>query len=241
MEVVEGLNNRYVRMLIRENRREGMEGYRSRIVQKNKITHLLRIDKRYIDGAEYFYFDITGLKSMRQLVSEEAMTVEKMNAFIDALEETLQKVEEYLLLQAELCLQPEYVLYDEKHEKWRFMYVPDYEGQQAVDIGELVEVIMDRVDCENEDDLERFYHFYNEVLKSPESMSLSALVRIWDKGGVKFEVPKKELKSVAVISESTTEIDDMRTEEVKPMYKGRIYRVPYHGIKVKAGTEGKLT
>lgn len=229
MEFVEGMNRRYVRIRLQEGLSDGMEGYRSRIILKNKIALFVKADKRHIDGASYFYYDISGLHNLKQVVSVEPVTIEKMNCFVDFLEKVLNGVEEYLLLQKELCLNPEYILYDEKSEEWRLLYIPGYGGNTIEDIDSLLETIMERVDCTSEDDKERFYSFYNDVLQNMDEMTLDEIVRLWDKGAFKQEKKK------------VTEAE--RTQQVcaQPLYKGRIYTVPYHGIMADCQYDGTLT
>lgn len=244
MEIVDNLNRRYIRGEVREKNENGMEGYRSRMLQRNKIPGLLGMDKRCIDGKEYFYYDITGKQSMHDRERTLKINGKIMDAFILDLEQVLQGLEDYLLKQSEICLCPEYIWQESEIGKWNFLYIPDGAKKQSEDIERLLEYIMDRIDSEDEYELERFYTFYSEALQNLEGMNAMTLVRLWKKGEKITESHEKTEK----VDIDYMEEPSLTGPECSPVeyerrlgYKEKIYTVPYHGRKIGGRDEVSLT
>jgi len=229
MEIVENLNRRYIRKTFVAENGEGLDGYRVRMVQANKIPELVRVDKRCLDGCSYLYYDITRMQSMSE--KEPVINVETMDAFIEELERLLGELEEYLLVQQEVCLLPEYIWCDGKNGKWRFVYIPKYKSGQKKDIERLLEFLMDHIDCQDENGLERFYGFYSDALQCLELLTISEIIRLWKKG----EPQQERGESIIGILQEETE------EQGQESYNGKIYKVPFHGTKIFCGEDVTLT
>lgn len=229
MEVVENLNHRYIRKTFLQENNEGLEGYRVRMVQANKIPGLVKVDRRCMDGRMYLYYDITRMQSMQE--REPVVNVEMMDAFVGELEHLLGELEEYLLVQQEVCLRPEYIWSDDKTGKWRFVYIPEYKSGQKKDIEGLLEFLMDHIDSQDENGLERFYSFYSDTLQCLELLTVSEIVRLWKKGEPKPE----RCEGVIGTLQRESEVQE------QDGYKGKIYTVPFHGTKVFCGEDVTLT
>lgn len=245
MEMVENLNCRYIKKDIVTTDNEGLEGYRLRMVQANKIQGLVEADKRFLDGSTYLYYHITGMQNMRE--REPAINTTTMDDFVNDLDGMIRNLADYLLLQQEVCLSPEYIWFDIKEEGWKFIYVPGYEGCQRKDIECLLEYLMDHIDCQDENGLERFYSFYSDALQSMEQLSIAEIVRLWRKGEVEIvqsECNKKTLESQGAVCESPLDESIWSSEpetNKKEDGKGKIYSVPFHGIKVSWQDDVSLT
>lgn len=233
MEIVDSLNRRYIRISIGNGRTTGLEGYRVRMLQDNKIPGLLQTDKRHIDGQTFLYYDITDMQNLQSW--QFVITKDIMNGFVLSLENLCESLEAFLLKQQEVCLLPEYIWYENGEGKWKFFYVPEYGTQQNYDMESLLEFIMDHIDCSDEEGLERFYDFYSDALQNLERLSIWELIRLWKKGETKHEVPDAGEKCV-----ETPAVEDEENGS-KRKRKERIYSVPYHGTKVLQPEEASLT
>ncbi len=235
MEIVENLNRCYLKKDINIEEKEGQEKYRFRMIQKNKISGLLQVDQRNLDGCVYLYYDITGMQSMKKL--QCVIDVHFMDKFVSELERLLLNLEAYLLQQGEVCLLPECIWSDSKTEKWRFMYIPGLKKEQKADMEHLLEFIMDHVDCSDEEGLERFYDFYSDVLQG-EFPSIREFIKLWQKGeNTPSKVQSRGIEEEKLPEES--EILYVRTNKDSVFEykrgrgcKERIYLVPFHGTKV---------
>lgn len=240
MDIVHNLNRCYLRVDKKGEEKGGMEGYRSRMLQKNKIPGLLSMDKRYIDGKEYFYYDISEKQSFSEKM--EKITLAAMEKFLEELKCTLEGIAEYLLNQQDICLLPEYIWYDLKNNRWNFLYIPEYGGEQKEEIVQLTEFVMNHLECP-EEDLEKFYTFYSEILQNQENVDGTAFVKMWKRKEdnqnrteeAEREVPEKEvIQSVYEEQEEPGRGKELNFQE-------KIYTVPYHGIKISQPVPTSLT
>ncbi len=239
MEAVESLNRRYLRMEITESEESGLEGYRSRMLQKNKLTGLLATDKRHIDGKAYYYYDVTGLQSMQEREKRIGITERMMEDLISTLARLVEELENYLLQAEEICLLPEYVWHDPETNRWYFLYIPGANREVGKELALFMEFIMDHISCENDSGLERFYTFYSDALREIDSLNIRKMVRLWEKRSG-MVTPPEVLEGEAV----TEEIPEGTETEREPSVvreKERIYQVPYHGIKIAWSEDATLT
>lgn len=234
MEIVESLNHQYLRMVIKQETEEAMESYRSRILQKNKVPSLLSLDRRYIDGVSYCYYEVTAMCSMENTFLNRKITEMQLDQLFESLEHTLFCMEEYLLKAGDLCLKPEYIMEDSETGQWNFLYIPDYSGSQKQDVENIAEFMLDHIDCSEEMLMERVYEFYSDLLQSGEQIGVSEILRIWKrskKEKVQEENGDEEMENADV--EESEEIAQMKEKEKtrwrEKVWQRRIYKVPYRG------------
>lgn len=243
MEIIENLNRRYLRIPLEKENETGMEGYRSRVLQRNKLENLLKADKRYIDGVAYLYYEITGMGNLTEVWSGSKTTVNRMNMFVDGLEKVLQELQEYLLSQEDICLCPEYIMMDVRGEKIFFLYIPHYEGEQMQDLEHFLEFMIDSMDFDDEEGMERLYSFYNEVMQNGGRVRLWDLVHLWKKEEqfFKYKETEKNIEAsdICMVEEQGDCFEDYECE--KWIGRGKIYSVPYHGIKMTQTKDEPLT
>lgn len=252
MERVESLNRQYLRMTSERNEGDGMEGYRSRILQRNRVEGLLRMDQRHLDGVCYAYYDITFMGSMEEIYAGRKMTEICLEEVFDGLEAALQDMEAYLLRQSDLCLKPEYVMRNSETGRWAFLYISGYKGNQTQDLERLAEYIMEHMDYADELLQERVYALYDDVVRLGGKVQPAGLLQLWRKTGKEREEEASELPvSEAVIgtrekSEAEKEKDKEkekvkekekekeqtaeRNAEKRKIYIRKIYRTPYRGV-----------
>lgn len=228
MDIVHSLNRCYLRIDRKGKEKNGMEGYRSRMLQKNKIPGLLNMDKRYIDGKEYFYYDISEKQSFQEKM--EKITYADMGNFLEELANTMEGLAEYLLKQQDVCLLPECIWYDIKSNKWNFLYIPEYEGEQKQEIEQLAEFAVNHLEG-SEEELEKIYIFYSEILQSQETIDGLTLVKIWKRKEEEQDT-KQEMAGDMQENSMALLFSEEMNEEKQLKFLEKIYTVPYHGIKI---------
>lgn len=251
MERVESLNRQYLRMTSEGNEGDGMEGYRSRILQKNRVNGLLQMDKRHLDGICYSYYDVTSMGSMEEIFADRKLTETCLEELFDGLETALQGMEAYLLKQSDLCLKPEYLMRNAETGRWAFLYVPGYGGNQAQDLERLTEYVMEHMDYSDEFLQERVYALYNDVIRSGGKALPSGYVQLWRKTGRgKSEIsppeetyeaacggaeglPQAETAEIRLPDVREREAETERKAEKSIKYVRKIYRTPYRGTEIQ--------
>lgn len=237
MEMVEGLNNRYLRRAVQENEDE-MEGYRSRILQRNKVAGLLPVDKRYMDGECYLYYEVTGMRSLKEIFLKRKMKERDLDRLFESMEDTLQSMEAYLLKQGDLCLKAEYIMEETETGKWNFLYIPDYGGSQAEDMEGVAEFMLEHMDCSEEKAMERVYDFYSELLQNGMQAKAGEIARMWKRN--QKDTLDEDKYTQTEKGEAVQPVEqEQKTEKLIRVEKGRkfgsrrwerkIYKVPYRG------------
>lgn len=252
MERVESLNRQYLRMASERNERDGMEGYRSRILQRNRVEGLLRMDQRHLDGVCYAYYDITFMGSMEEIYACRKMTEICLEELFDGLEAALQDMEVYLLRQSDLCLKPEYVMRNSETGRWAFLYVPGYGGNQTQDLERLAEYIIEHMDYSDEFLQERIYALYDDVIRLGGKVQPAGLLQLWRKTGKEREeeasdLPVSEPAAIGTREKSESEKEKEkeqtmeRNAEKRKGYIRKIYRTPYRGTEIQNVSQPPLT
>lgn len=250
MERVESLNRQYLRRISEQNEENGMESYRSRILQKNRVEGLLQMDKRHLDGICYQYYDTTSMGSMEEMSAGGKITEKCLEEIFDGLEDALQDMEEYLLKQSDLCLKPEYIMKNYETGRWFFLYIPGYDGDQAADLEKLTEYLIEHMDYSDESLQERVYELYNSVIRMGERTAPAGVIQLWKQTRqerspiILPEQKDRYITEERVFSpQSETEEDGERnisgTEKKK--WRRKIYRTPYRGMEIKNVSQPPLT
>ncbi len=232
MERVINLNHQYLRVIIEQMSEQGMEGYRSRVLQQNRIKGLLEMDKRYLDNVCYYYYDVTSMNSLENLMAQGTITSGRLNQMFEILGETLEHMNSYLMKQEDLCLRPECMLEKEETGDWFFLYLPEYQGNQRQDVEHLAEFMLQHVEGLEEETVENLYRFYSDVIQAGEELSVGGLVKLWNRAFQKQEQeilevePKRELicAEPAFVYTGEKFFSDDQDGRRK---RGRIYQVPY--------------
>lgn len=255
MERVESLNRQYLRMASEHGERDGMEGYRSRILQRNRVEGLLRADNRHLDGVCYVYYDITSMVSMEAIFADIKITEAHLEELFDGLEDALQDMEAYLLRQSDLCLEPKYIMRNSETGKWAFLYIPGYGGNQAQELEKLAEYIMEHMDYSDIFLQERVYTLYDDVIRWGKKALPVEFIQLWRKTGKEKEDPflpgeKKETvhgeasalpapKAEETGTPDKCEIEKKTGERKK--FVRKIYRTPYRGMEIQNVLQPPLT
>ena len=250
MERVESLSRQYLRRVSEQNEESGMESYRSRILQKNRVDGLLQMDKRYLDGICYQYYDITSMGSMGEMCAGGKITEKCLEEMFDGLETALQDMEVYLLKQSDLCLKPEYIMKNYETGRWAFLYIPGYDGDQAADLEKLTEYLIEHLDYSDESLQEGVYELYNSVIQLGERAAPTGMIQLWKQARQErapILLPKQKEQSATeereLSPQSETEEDGARNKSgpEKKRWRRKIYRTPYRGMEIKNVSQPPLT
>lgn len=249
MERVTSLNRQYLRMVVEQENEQGMEGYRGRILQQNRIEGLLEMSRRYMDDICYYYYDVTGMSSLENLLQQETLTDERLNQLFEMLEETLQHMDAYLMKQEDLCLRPECIMEKEETGEWFFLYFPEYRGKQSEDMEHLGEFMLQHLSCLEEATVQQIYECYSHIVQVGEELSVRELAKFWNKETVKEEekdmirymeenfITEKQLPMMCA------DRPEPYTADREPYAAGlnlrrRIYQVPYRAEDLPVNENG---
>lgn len=147
-------------------------GFCERILQENEIPGLLFCQFRMMDGTLYFYYEISGKRTLSQIFQKRKIGGEEMRQILAALKKLEQETERYLLDFKKLILLPEYLYADFDIKQLYVVYYPDYEGDGSLEaIGNF---LIEHVDYQEAEAVELAYSFQQRIME--ENVNLEFVV-----------------------------------------------------------------
>jgi hypothetical protein len=172
---------------------ESGEGYEEEMLRQNAVTLLLSFYMIELDKGLQVWYDITRLRSVRDIVRQEGVTVENIYMFLNGIATAFSMLSQYLISQKNIIIDPDTVYFDrETPPGVRLCYCPlvheDYNSQ----LQGLMSFFMEEVDHEKDQITKLVYELY-EMCQDP--VSLEELV-----DAVRRELPE-DINEKAVIKD----------------------------------------
>lgn len=180
--------------------------YQIRMLQANHIQGILPVNMRVVGQETVYEYEITGMASMQNNYRREKITEEEMKNFLKKMQETIQRVEKYLLDSNRILLDPELIF--KKDEEYYFCYMPKYDGSIRDSFHKLMEYFVQWTDYQDMSSIQTAFLLHKETMK--ENYSLSEIV---DKLGELEKENKKVDKEMNKKQEEIWETSEYDTAE----------------------------
>lgn len=122
------------------------EDYQMPMLRQNKIKGILGVEGCQIEGEARYTYQINGLVSVKSIYEKTSIKKQKIMDLTEAILETTELLQQYMLNPDCLILKPEYIYYG--NEEYFFCYFPVPEEIQA-SFHELTEFFVKRLDYED--------------------------------------------------------------------------------------------
>lgn len=163
----ERLNNR--KFLVAEQEPDASQNYQLQMLSHNTIGPLLEFSVRAVDSSSYYYYDVTGLRSLAVLGGDTEFGPEAVVTLCQALAELDRQLNEYLLDIDRTRVVPDYVYSTPALDRFRFLYDPDRsvtEDLYSEELRKLFEFVLQHFDhTADRDETVMVYDIYSHVLK----------------------------------------------------------------------------
>lgn len=146
-------------MILRCEQRKMMNSYQHKILTSDKIGEILRCSVRHINGATYYYYDISSRTTLEGLYRGRRMSYAQVKDMLLQLCGICEKLSGYFMEEAKLVLQPEHIYYDLTNHKYIGLYYPDYQEEENP-YRPLMDFLLEHVDTEDEQLTEEMYRLY---------------------------------------------------------------------------------
>ncbi|MBS7240634.1 MAG: FHA domain-containing protein [Acetatifactor sp.] len=157
-EFLRSLNCNYKRILLEEKPEE--RKYQYCILNRGGIGGLLPCSLRYIDGEAYLYYDITSRQNIRQMFERKVIPREWVCAFLKSFQQLRQELDRFLLDMNHVLWYPDEVFQELDANKFSFLYVPYYEGDNGFKA--LLDFWVERIDYNDDELVECVYHMFEQ-------------------------------------------------------------------------------
>ncbi len=116
------INHNY--LLLESKSTDKADDHQDRMLISRKWEHLLRCSKRMINGRQVYYYEINSKASLQNYFSAGKMKVNDMLVLLQQLEAACGEINDYLMDEEKLVLDPEFVFYDMDQAGYSFLYYP---------------------------------------------------------------------------------------------------------------------
>lgn len=213
--------------------------YQYRILTSDKIKEILRCYVRHINGATYYYYDISSRTTLENMYQGKQMSYEQVKDVLWQIHGICDKLAGYFMEESKLVLLPEHIYYDFTDHKYIGLYYPDYQAVGAEAYRPLMDFLLEHIDTENERLTENMYRIY-ELSEEPHFMIEDAL-RILEEE----EKPDKPMQEPSVVVtevfEEPEELPAVEQHCEMPQKQSKSLFYPIFAILTVIGMAGALT
>lgn len=169
-------------LIINDVLEETWNSYQYRMITRNKINGLLSCNERFLDGKTCLYYDISSRQSLAQIYEAAGIGYVQIRGIVDNLVQVQDVMAEYLLEEACLILEPEYIYMDLETEQLFFLYYPLSEDEQKRrnTYLSLAEFFLEHVDHGEEKAVTAAYQFYK--MSRTESFTIASFRTFLERG-----------------------------------------------------------
>ena len=145
---------------------EGTEpNYEIRMLAGNTIEGLLRFRIRKTDGRCQFCYEITSRQPLGRLLDTRTLGAEQIRNLLLGIAKTLAEMENYLLEEGRIWLDPEFIYVDPETFRPALCLVPGREGDFPREFSGFLQYLLGKVDHQDKEAVILAYGLYRESLK----------------------------------------------------------------------------
>lgn len=151
--------------LILEALEENLESFEIRMLTCNSIEGILRFRVKHGEESCLYYYEITSKQPLSRLLEFKEIRKEELGKLIAGIGTALNHVEEYLLQESNVLLEPEFIYIEpDTYQVW-LCYVPGYQGDFPAAMGKLLHFLLKKADHQDNDTVVLAYRLYQESQK----------------------------------------------------------------------------
>ena len=152
------------------------EEYQVRMLVGNHIPHLLKCNRRMMDGKAVFFYEVTGMQPMFRVFEKRQINQEEMVELLQDIKEALENTQRYLLDGNQLLFEPEFLFFHTQTREWNLCYLPTYDGNMTESFRKLSEYLLKRLDHSDEQAVMLGYEVYSKA--SEENYRISEVLQM---------------------------------------------------------------
>lgn len=158
-EYVRDIHNNY---LILKGIKDCPYGFRTKILLNNTIEGLIKVELKFIDQMDLFYYDITGKKSLAAAYENKSLQYEDIKKLLGGILKTINGSSEYLLSENDFIIDPEYIFVEDNMNTVYMCYLEGYQTNVLIQFSKLMEYLMNKINYKDEYAVVLTYGLYKE-------------------------------------------------------------------------------
>ena len=124
--------------------------FRTRMLLENKISGLLPVTHRLVNGESRYYYEINSLQSLDRLYDKNEIRYEELKALLSGCVSLFDTLEEYLLDGTQIIMKPELIYINVEKMEPYFVCYPDYEGDVRLSFMAFIDELLTKIDHTDE-------------------------------------------------------------------------------------------
>ena len=161
--------------MIIEGGRGPEEPYELTMVAYNRIPGFLGMETEVSDGQVRFWYDITGKQNLADYLGRREADGQLLTLLFQGLDTVCRQLQEYMLDESQLVLDPEYLYLDLSGKMVGIAYLPGYHKDIRDSFQELMELLLRRLEHSDKQGAAMAYEMYQLSLQR--EMSFSDMIR----------------------------------------------------------------
>ena len=163
-------NNRTYAVIENEYETQDCE-YEQKMLQKNTIAGLLKMQTRRINNKIMFFYDVTSRQTLDKIFSYKNLGWQDFVNVINGIENMARSVDDYMLGIDSVIISPETIFYDVAGTNIEFIYFPGTNkefigGKAEKQIKNLFDYMLEKFDHNDKDHLMDVYEIYQKIVQS---------------------------------------------------------------------------
>lgn len=189
--------------------------YESNMLENSEIGGISKAIKKNVGDETYFMFCISSLISLKEYFDKEYLDMPRFCCFFEELVKAYENMRVYLLDRSTICLEPEYIFYDEKEKKYIFMPIAEPADRGLTKYENLFTFFSDVCSVEEKNLLEFIFEIFTS-LNDDRIEEISFLREIVAK---KYKIQSRIDLEEEIVHDDF-EVLDENEEEEEPKIKG---------------------
>ncbi len=141
------------------------ESYESRMLMANTIPGLLKFRLQQTEDGVFYYYEITSKQPLSRLLEGRWIGRDEIAGLVASIARILEGMENYLLLESQILLEPEYIYVNPEDFKIFLCLVPGRQGDFPKAMEQLLQYILKKVDHKEKEGVLLAYRLYHESQK----------------------------------------------------------------------------
>lgn len=155
---------------------QGEPPFEQKMLEQNQIDGILRFQVRQKDEEVRFFYEITSKQPLSRLLEGQTIQAEQIRALVFGIAWSLDHMEQYLLSEKSVLLDPEYLYVDPESLKVWLCLVPGMECDFPEDYSRFLEYLLGKVDHRDKESVVLAYGLYQETRK--ENYGMTDILRL---------------------------------------------------------------
>lgn len=155
---------------------QGEPPFEQKMLEQNQIDGILRFQVRQKDEEVRFFYEITSKQPLSRLLEGQTIQAEQIRALVFGIARSLDHMEQYLLSEKSVLLDPEYLYVDPESLKVWLCLVPGMECDFPEDYSRFLEYLLGKVDHRDKELVVLAYGLYQETRK--ENYGMADILRL---------------------------------------------------------------